>query len=71
MSFDKLFEKYVEIRKVEFKDGAIWRTHHLRYEWVPMDTQMYSINDKHEQVCNVSSSVQAQMNYNTIRRIKQ
>jgi hypothetical protein len=51
------FEKFVEIRKItKYKDGCVYETAHVRYEWVDLDTPMYSINDKDEQVCAVSLS---------------
>ena len=63
------YEKYVEIRTItEWKDGCIYKTVHNRFEWVPMDTPMYSVQNN-EQVCNLSTAKMRELNYNTIRRI--
>lgn len=67
---EKRYEKLVEVRAVTFKDGAVWRTHFLREEWVPIEIPMYTINDKNEQIVTLSSQRQRELNYKTHRTVK-
>lgn len=49
-----MYEKLVELRRLEYKDGAIWRTHFVEERWVDADTPMYSLLDG-LQVCTLST----------------
>lgn len=70
MSSDIEYEKLVEIRTItQWKDGAIYRTVHKEFKWVPLSTQMYSVTGN-EQICAVSGAKLKEFNYNTIRRVK-
>lgn len=61
-------EKLVAIFKIiEYKDGAIFKTKFSHEEWVPMDTQMYSIRNDNEQIVTLSTKRQTELNWKTYR----
>lgn len=66
-------EKLVQIRKItQYKDGCIYKTEFIEERWVPIDTQMYVVNENNEQICSLPPHRLAELQGmgGTIRRSK-
>ena len=59
-----------EIRKVtEYRDGSIFKTKHVGYAWVIIDTPCYQPNEFNEMFCSVSTDVMRQLNHKLNRHV--